>query len=320
MMNVMWDLVWTRGGRIVLGALALAVVLTSGAGARREATAAPTLPASRLTEATASGLTVQGVERQLLSVLSQVETLPMSATSATSGTAPAPSVNTTALLNQLAGLSAQLQGAEGLSRQIDNQNAALGLLLQSRVDVGASIDKISADLQLNLDQLEANVNATVNANVDASVGGITLTVKASADQIKADLGAQADRLLVDITADLDVIKVVTLHARAHVDAQRLKVTLHALVTKLNLDLAAVLRDLKVLAKADVKAALAASARLRANITAQVNGVRAQALAGLDGRIRLQQTTITALTGRLDGTLSSVSGSLTGIQRQLAGAV
>jgi len=320
MMNVMWDLMRARGGRIVLGTLALAVVLASGVGAGRGPTAARTLPAQRLTEATTSGLTAQGVERQLLSVLSQVETLPVSATSATSGTAPAPSVNTTALLKQLAGLSAQLQGAEGVSRQIDNQNAALGLLLQARVDVGASIDKISADLQINLDQLEANVNATVNANVDASVGGITLTVKASADQIKADLGAQADRLLVDIKADLDVIKVVTLHARAHVDAQRLKVTLHALITKLNLDLAAVLRDLKVLAKADVKAALAASARLRANITAQVNGVRAQALAGADGRIRLRQATITALTNRLDGTLSSVSSSLTGIQRQLAGAV
>ncbi len=164
--------------------------------------------------------------------------------------------------------------------------------------------------------MQANVDATANANVSASVSGITVTVKASADEIKADLGAQADRLLVDITDDLNVIKVVTLHARAHVDTQRLRVTLHALVTKLALDLAGVIKDLKVLATVDAKASLAAQAKLRADITAQVDGVRAQALAGVDTRIQIQKNAITATANRLDGILSSVSSRLTAIQSGL----
>ena len=210
-------------------------------------------------------------------------------------------------------LGAQLEGAEGLQRQLDNQNAALDVLLQAKVDVMAAIDRISADLQINLDQLQLNLDANANANVDASVGGITLTVKARTEQIKADLDANADRLLVDIKADVNLIKIVTLHTTAHVDAQRLAVSLHALVTKLRLDLSAVLTDLRVLARASVKAALAVEARLRVNITAQVNGVRAQVLAGIDGRIHLQLSSIAALAGLLNGILASISNQLFAIQ-------
>lgn len=306
-MRRMRRLAGIRGGRAVLGGLVLVLALLGssaphGTAARSVPVVAP--QATAVPSAPATGLSVPVVERQMLSVVSQLNGAALSTAQSAS------------LLGQVGRLAAQLQGAEGLQRQLDNKNAALDLLLQAKVDTMASIDKIAADLQINLDQLQVNLDANVNANVDASVGGITLTVKARADEIKADLGAKADRLLVDINADLDVIKVITLHAKAHIDAERLAVTLHALVTKLALDLNAVLKDLKVLAKANVTAALQAEARLRVNITAQVNGVRAQVMAGIDGRISLQQNGIAAATKTLDGILTSVSRSLTAIQSKV----
>ena len=294
-----------QGARGVLAIMTLLCVLVVTGGLPISRAAAPP-PAGRAAPAAAplNGLSLPTVENQLLSVVGAV------------GASGLPAATQATLLKGLAGLSSRLQSAEGISRQLDNKNAALAAMVQARLDAMVAVDKIAADLQINLDQLQATINANVNANVDASVGGITLTVKASADTIKADLGAKADRLLVDVVADLDVLKILTLHAKAHVDATRLQVTLHALVEKLTLDLAAVLADLKVLAKADVQAAVAATARLRVNIAAQVNGVRAQVSAGLDSRINLQLTSIAATTGLLYGILSSVSARLSAIQARI----
>ena len=294
-----------QGARGVLAIMTLLCVLVVTGGLPISRAAAPP-PTGRAAPAAPplNGLSLPTVENQLLSVVGAV---------AASGL---PAATQATLLKGLSGLSSRLQSAEGISRQLDNKNAALAAMVQARHDAMVAVDKIAADLQINLDQLQATINANVNANVDASVGGITLTVKASADTIKADLGAKADRLLVDVVADLDVLKILTLHAKAHVDATRLQVTLHALVEKLTLDLAAVLADLKVLAKADVQAAVAATARLRVNIAAQVNGVRAQVSAGLDSRINLQLTSIAATTGLLNGILSSVSARLSAIQARI----
>lgn len=251
-----------------------------------------------------STLTVPGVERDLMTTVAGV------------ADASLPASTQAGLLAQLGRLSASLQRAESLSRQRDAQTTTLDGLLQTKVDTTATIDKIASDLQINLDQLEANVNANVNADVTATVGSVTVTVTATAQQIQADLSAQANRLLVDIKADLNVIKIITLHATAHIDAQKLSVTLHALITKLELDLNAVLHDLTVLASADVKAALAAEAQLRVDLNAQINGLRTSALADVNSRIQAQLGVIDALNGQVDSLLSSVSTGLTSIQGQI----
>ncbi len=252
----------------------------------------------------ATGLSVTDVESQLLAVSSAVAGANLSA------------ARKTRLLSQLATLASQLGTAESVQRRLDTQNQGLDLLLVAQVNTTASIDRIGADLQINLDHLDASVDATVSANISATVGGVTTTVHASADQISADLNARADRLLVDITADLNVIRIVTLNARAHVDAQRLSVTVRALVTKLALDLNAILRALNVMAKADIHATLAAEARLRAGLSARLDGLRAQVLAGITGRISLQQATIARTQATLDADLGSIVSALTTIQSGL----
>lgn len=254
--------------------------------------------------AAVSGLTTATVEGQLLDAVSSVQSASLSAS------------RRTAVLDRLGRIGAQLQMAEAIGGQIDRQNAGLNVYLQAQVDAGASIDKISSDLQINLDQLQANIDANANGNITATVGGITVTVKANADQIKADLTASADRLLVDIKANLNVLKLLTLQAQAHVDARRLQASLHANVTQLRLDLNAVLRELKVLAQANVNAALAADASLRVNITAQISGLRAKLLGGINARITTQKATIAVATKRLDGILSTASSQLTAIQNTL----
>jgi len=264
--------------------------------------AASVAPAARTQAATP--LSVTDVESQLLAVSSAVAGANLSA------------ARKTQLLSQLATLASQLGTAESVQRRLDTQNQGLDLLLVAQVNTTAAIDRIGADLQINLDHLDASVDATVSANISATVGGITTTVHASADQISADLNARADRLLVDITADLNVIRIVTLNARAHVDAQRLSVTVRALVTKLALDLNAILRDLNVMAKADIHATLAAEARLRAGLSARLDGLRAQVLAGITGRISLQQATIARTQATLDADLGSVASALTTIQSGL----
>jgi len=264
--------------------------------------AASVAPAAQTRAATP--LSVTDVESQLLAVSSAV------------AGANLPAARETQLLNQLAMLSMRLGTAEGVQRRLDTLNQGLDLLLVAQVNTTAAIDRIGADLQINLDHLDASVDATVSANISATVGGITTTVHASADQISADLTAQADRLLVDITADLNVIRIVTLNARAHIDAQRLSVTVRALVTRLALDLNAILRDLNVMARADIHATLAAEARLRAGLSARLDGLRAQVLAGITGRISLQQGQIAQTQATLDAALGSVVSALTSIQSGL----
>ena len=88
----------------------------------------------------AAGLTVPGVERELLSTVSDVAGSSLS------------TPQRTALLKSLGGLNAQLQRAESLGRQRDTQAAGLDALLLAKVDTQASIDKIASDLQINLDQ------------------------------------------------------------------------------------------------------------------------------------------------------------------------
>ncbi len=277
-----------------LAAIAIAVMLLA-----LGTTLAPAAPPTRARAQ--APLSVTGIESQLLAVASAVEGANLSTS------------RKTQLLGQLTTLSSRLQTAEGTQRRLDTQNQGLDLLLVAQVNTTAAINRIGSDLQINLDHLDASVNAAVDADISATVGGITTTVHASADQIKADLNAQADRLLVDITADLNVIKIVTLDARAHVDAQRLKVSVHALVTKLNLDLRALMRDLNVMAKADIHAALSAEARLRAGLTARLDGLTAQVEGGLNGRVKLLQGQIAQTQAALDASLGPISAALAAIQ-------
>ncbi len=282
---------------LTIAMLVLCAAVTPPAPAFSAASASSIAPA-------ATGLSVTDVESQLLAVSSAVAGANLSTD------------RKTRLLGQLTTLASRLGTAESVQRRLDMLNGGLDLLLVAQVNTTAAIDRIGADLQINLDQLDASVDATVSANISATVGGITTTVHASADQISADLNARADRLLVNITADLNVIKIVTLNARAHIDAQRLSVTVRALVTRLALDLNAILRDLNVMAKADIHATLAAEARLRAGLTARLDGLRAQVLAGITGRISLQQAKIAQTQATLDADLGSVVSALTAIQSGL----
>ncbi len=151
MMTMMWGPRQTKRVRMGLsGVSILLALITSGVlapaartsaarpgGARTAAvaTAAPAIPTA-VTAASGSGLTVPTVERQLLAVVSQVENASPVTSTGTGGGA--------SQLTALGGLAAQLQNAESLNRQIANGNEGLAVLLQSKVDAQAAIDKIAS--------------------------------------------------------------------------------------------------------------------------------------------------------------------------------
>ncbi len=221
-----------------------------------------------------------------------------------------------ALLARLSSISVQLgdavAGEDRVNALRDDENA----LLQAQVDSQVGVDRLVAQVQVTLDALRASVEANVTSDVVASVGSISITVNGSADTISATLGARTDRLLVNVIADLDVLHVATLHARANVDTTRLNVTLNALVRRLKLDLSLLLTNLRVNVHADVSAAVAAEASLTLSLSAEVDGLKAELaadtqskLGGLDGILR-------PLIGSINGTLASAASDLAAIARHV----
>jgi len=125
-------------------------------------------------------LSVTGVESQLLAVASAVEGANLSTS------------RKTQLLGQLTTLSSRLQSAEGTQRRLDTQNQGLDLLLVAQVNTTAAINRIGSDLQINLDHLDASVNAAVDADISATVGGITTTVHAKQVTINLALKSRGE--------------------------------------------------------------------------------------------------------------------------------
>lgn len=247
---------------------------------------------------------VAALETGVISLLGRVQ----------SSSLPTATKNT--LLGELQNLNLRLGPALDVQDQIDTLRSDENVLLQARVDAEAAVDKLSAQVQLNLDKLRVDVQTTVGADVVASVSSLTVTVNGSADTIQAQLGAQVNRLLVNVMTDIDVLHIATLHATANVDTSRLNVNLSALVKKLTLDLNLLLTDLKVTVHADVSATITAEASLTASLAAEVDGLKANLATNVDAKLGGLDGLLTTLIGTLNGALAAASSSLQGIQSQV----
>jgi hypothetical protein len=220
------------------------------------------------------------------------------------------------LLDELQNLNLRLGPALDLQDRISTLRSDENTLLQARVDAQAAVDKLSAQVQLNLDKLRVAVQTTVGADAVASASSLTVTVNGSADTIQAQLGAQVNRLVVNVLTDIDVLHIATLHATANVDTSRLNVNLFALVKKLTLDLNLLLTDLKVTVHADVSATIMAEASLTASLAAEIDGLRANLTANVDTKLSGLDGLLTTLINTLNSTLATATSSLQGIQSQV----
>lgn len=259
------------------------------------------VPLSKVPPVTGS---VAGLETTIAGLLGRLQTSSLSPSARDSVT------------GQLQNLNARLAPALDLQDKIDSLRGQENALLQARLDGQAAIDKINAQIQINLDSLRVNVESTVNADVTASVGTISITVSGGADTIQAQLGAQVNRLLVNVITDIDVLHIATLHATANVDTARLNVTLFAQVKKLRLDLRLLLTNLKVHVRADVAAAITAEASLTISLAAEVDGLKADLAANIDTKISGLDALLTTLINTLNGDIASASSALQGIRTQV----
>lgn len=248
--------------------------------------------------------TVAGLETRILTLTGRVLQSSLSATQKST------------LLAQLSTIDTRLQGALASEDRVNGLRDDENALIQAQVDGQAGIDKLAAQIQVNLSDLRANVESTVSSDVVASVGSISITVNGSTDTISATLGAQTDRLLVNVIADLDVLHVATLHATTNVDTTRLNVTLDALVRKLTLDLNLLLTDLRVSVHADVSAAVSAEASLTVSLAAEVDGLKAALAADTQTKLSGLDTILGPLIESINGTLSGASSDLTAIAAQV----
>lgn len=247
---------------------------------------------------------VAGLETSIVGLLGRVQASSLSP--AARGTV------TDALQTLIGGLGPTLD----LQDRVDGLRGQENALLQARLDGQAAIDKIDAQIQVSLDRLRVDVESTVNANVTASVGSISVTVTGGADLIQAQLGAKVNRLLVNVVTDIDVLHIATLHATANVDTARLNVNLFAQVKRLRLDLGLLLRALKVTVRADVAAALTAEASLTASLAAEVDGLKADLAANIDTKVGGLDTLLTSLIRTLNGELGATARTLQGLQAQV----
>lgn len=227
-----------------------------------------------------------------------------------------PTATKSTLLDELQNLNLRLGPALDLQDRIGTLRSDENTLLQARVDAQAAVDKLSAQVQINLDKLRVGVQTTVGADVVASASSLTVTVNGSADTIQAQLGAQVNRLVVNVLTDIDVLHIATLHATADVDTSRLNVNLFALVKKLTLDLNLLLTDLKVTVHADVSATVMAEASLTASLAAEIDGLRVNLTANVDTKLSGLDGLLTTLIDSLNSTLAAATSSLQGIQSQV----
>jgi len=259
------------------------------------------VPLSKVPPITGS---VAGLETTIAGLLSRLQTSSLSPSARDSVT------------GQLQNLNARLAPALDLQDKIDSLRGQENALLQARLDGQAAIDKINARIQVSLDKLRVDVEATVNADVTASVRGISITVSGGADTIQAQLGAQVNRLLVNVITDIDVLHIATLHATANVDTARLNVTLFAQVKKLRLDLRLLLTNLKVHVRADVAAAITAEASLTLSLATEVDGLKADLAANIDAKISGLDALLTGLINTLNGDIAAATGALQSIRAQV----
>lgn len=227
-----------------------------------------------------------------------------------------PTATKNTLLTELQNLIMSLGPALDTQDQVDTLKSDENVLLQARVDGEAAIDKLTAQLRLNLDKLRVDLQTTVDAVVVASVKSLTVTVSGGADTIQAQLGARVNRLLVNLLTDIDVLHIATLHATANVDTARLDVTLSALVKKLTLDLHLLVANLRVAVKADVAATVTAEAALTASLAAEIDGLRAGLAANVDAKLGGLDALLTTLINSLNSTLASTTSSLQRIQARV----
>lgn len=247
---------------------------------------------------------VAALETQVIGLLSRVQSSSLSTATKNS------------LISRLLTLNLQLGPALNTVDQIQNLRAQENVLLQARVDAQASIDKLVAQIHIHLDKLRLGLQATVGADVTASVGSLQITVNGSANTIQAQLGANVNRLLVTVIADVDLLQIATLHATANVDTARLSVNLTALVKNLKLNLSLLLTKLSAHIQADVAAALTAEAQLTASLAAEVDGLQADLATNVDAKLGGLDALLASLITSLNATLTDATSTLQSIQSQV----